>query len=370
MASEEVQHDWYKIVGCSIDDSTEFIAKSIRKLALKYHPDKNATEAAAQMFLLVQKAKEVLLDGTLRSEYDVAIRKVSKRKEYDEIRLTQMDAKKRKMKDNLEERMKQAKEQSSNINSDNISANVPSRKKNIDLDHIRKENAERMEAQRVENSRRESELKHKLEQARMESNISRFDISKDDNKNALKVKWRKNDNSHTEDSLIAFFERYGSIESVSFDQSKGSSAVIFFTEEKSASIAVEQLFDSTIFRVSKYLSSKKSDVFSHVYKSSDSGTALPTESLFTPHMRDALEREELSKGIQFVQNFESDPKAAEPTSNRVGSSIFSAPKLSNEGLRNKESDILKKMLEAANAAKSRIQKNDTDVNNPHINESS
>ena len=47
------------------------IKKSYRKMALKYHPDKNASESAAEIFRKVKLAYETLSDGTTRKKYDL-----------------------------------------------------------------------------------------------------------------------------------------------------------------------------------------------------------------------------------------------------------------------------------------------------------
>mmetsp|Transcript_35177 Transcript_35177/g.35818 ORF Transcript_35177/g.35818 Transcript_35177/m.35818 type:complete len:96 (-) Transcript_35177:6-293(-) len=90
------EHDWYELLGCSIHSSSEEITKATRKLSLKYHPDKNPDPKAQDKFLLIQKAKNFLLDVDKRKEYDDNIRKILKRKEYDKERNKNMDTKRKK----------------------------------------------------------------------------------------------------------------------------------------------------------------------------------------------------------------------------------------------------------------------------------
>ena len=47
------------------------IKKSYRRLALKYHPDKNTEDNAADVFRKIQAAYEVLSDEEKRKRYDV-----------------------------------------------------------------------------------------------------------------------------------------------------------------------------------------------------------------------------------------------------------------------------------------------------------
>lgn len=61
----------YDVLGCALDDDVTSIKKKHRKLVLKYHPDKNlGDETAADKFMLVQRAYEVLSDPQERKWYD------------------------------------------------------------------------------------------------------------------------------------------------------------------------------------------------------------------------------------------------------------------------------------------------------------
>ena len=50
--------DPYSILGVSRQDNPETIKKAYRKLALKYHPDKNKTQEATQKFTDINNAYE------------------------------------------------------------------------------------------------------------------------------------------------------------------------------------------------------------------------------------------------------------------------------------------------------------------------
>lgn len=62
--------DYYKILGLSKGASEEDIKKAYRKMALKYHPDKNKSPDAEEKFKLVAEAYEVLSDKKKRDIYD------------------------------------------------------------------------------------------------------------------------------------------------------------------------------------------------------------------------------------------------------------------------------------------------------------
>ena len=62
--------DYYAILGIPRSASVEDIRRAYREAALRLHPDKNPGEEAAELFLQVNKAYEVLSDGEQRSGYD------------------------------------------------------------------------------------------------------------------------------------------------------------------------------------------------------------------------------------------------------------------------------------------------------------
>lgn len=66
--------DHYSILNLTPNATLDEIKKSFRKLALKYHPDKNQDDGAVDNFRRVKLAHEVLSDSTKRRQYDAELR--------------------------------------------------------------------------------------------------------------------------------------------------------------------------------------------------------------------------------------------------------------------------------------------------------
>ena len=67
----QTKRDYYEVLGVSRDANAEDIKKAYRKLALKYHPDRNpGDKQAEEKFKEAAEAYAVLSDGEKRAQYD------------------------------------------------------------------------------------------------------------------------------------------------------------------------------------------------------------------------------------------------------------------------------------------------------------
>uniref|UniRef100_A0A1B6EBZ6 DnaJ homolog subfamily B member 9 n=1 Tax=Clastoptera arizonana TaxID=38151 RepID=A0A1B6EBZ6_9HEMI len=69
--SEAKHDDYYSVLGVSRDASTKDIKRAFRKLAIKYHPDKNKEKEAEEKFKQINEAHEILSDPDRRKQYDL-----------------------------------------------------------------------------------------------------------------------------------------------------------------------------------------------------------------------------------------------------------------------------------------------------------
>ena len=65
------KRDYYEVLGVSKDASADDIKKAYRKMAMKYHPDRNpGDKEAEEKFKEVGEAYEVLSDADKKARYD------------------------------------------------------------------------------------------------------------------------------------------------------------------------------------------------------------------------------------------------------------------------------------------------------------
>ena len=62
--------DYYKVLGVERTADQDSIKQAFRRLAAKYHPDRNQAKGAEERFKEINEANEVLSDTTKRARYD------------------------------------------------------------------------------------------------------------------------------------------------------------------------------------------------------------------------------------------------------------------------------------------------------------
>ena len=64
------KRDYYEVLGVSKSDFADAIKSQYRKLALKFHPDRNKSPEAAEHFKEISEAYAVLSDSEKKKLYD------------------------------------------------------------------------------------------------------------------------------------------------------------------------------------------------------------------------------------------------------------------------------------------------------------
>jgi DnaJ family protein C protein 17 len=99
--AKNATEDFYELLGVAFDAAEPEIKRAYRLTSLKYHPDKNPDDLdAADRFIRLGIAKDILLDTTLKSQYDTARLRRKEKSLQDEL----LTGKRRQMKEDLERR--------------------------------------------------------------------------------------------------------------------------------------------------------------------------------------------------------------------------------------------------------------------------
>eukprot|EP00088_Acartia_fossae_P020911 TRINITY_DN2241_c0_g1_i2.p1 TRINITY_DN2241_c0_g1~~TRINITY_DN2241_c0_g1_i2.p1 ORF type:complete len:297 (-),score=88.69 TRINITY_DN2241_c0_g1_i2:197-1087(-) len=226
--------DLYELLGVEPDADEKTIRKAYRKKALTCHPDKNQdNKEAVKLFHELSDALEVLTDSSTRKAYD----DVLKARKAAELRNRQLDGKRRKLKEDLEEREKASKFQ------EEFDKKTQEEKLAREIERLRKEGSKQLE--------KEQELVR--QQLIKEASNPRPSAASNDagpQKAKLKVKWSTSKESpYNRESLERIFAKYGKVTAVVVNEKKGGSALIEFQDASEAKMAANieiGFFDSPL----------------------------------------------------------------------------------------------------------------------------
>ncbi|ESO83488.1 hypothetical protein LOTGIDRAFT_74301, partial [Lottia gigantea] len=277
--------DLYGLLEVEAEATKKEILSAYRKKARKCHPDKNPDNPkAAELFLELAKALEVLTDAPARAAYD----KAQQAKKAAEVRHRQLDSKRKKFKEDLEAREENFEQQKK----DEAAA-----QKNLqaEIERLRKEGCKLLEEEQEllkESIKQEKEKKKEESDGKITLAIVKWKSKKDDQSNG----------GYNENNLEDFFSKYGDVSVVLVSKKKTGSAIIEFSQASQKLLDVEnetgspqnQLTVNWLSGKPKFKQPKPSSIpqtyssYSHV-RTSD----LDFESLVLMKMRQAEERKRL-----------------------------------------------------------------------------
>jgi len=210
--------DLYLLLEVESDADTKTIKKAYRKKALSCHPDKNPdNKQAVELFHQLSDALEVLTDEATRLAYDNLL----KARKAAELRVRQLDGKRRKLREELEEREK-------NHTEELIVRSNEEEKLAKEIERLRKEGSRQLE-----------EEQEAMRKQMQEEKLGRPVESRDMGPARVKVKWDKKSHfQYSKDSLEKIFLKYGDVSGIVLNEKKGGSALVEFDDRSAARMAV------------------------------------------------------------------------------------------------------------------------------------
>ena len=217
--------DLYALLEVEPDADVKVIKKAYRKKALTCHPDKNPdNKAAVELFHQLSDALEVLSDDKTKVAYDNLL----KARKAAELRIRQLDGKRRKLRDDLEERERNAKieETITKVNEEDKLAK--------EIERLRKEGSKLLEEE-------QELMKQQIKEEQMRNSGQHQNTNKANNSSnpRIKAKWdKKSDCQYSRDQLERIFSKYGNVTAVVINEKKGGSALVEFDDMTAAKMSV------------------------------------------------------------------------------------------------------------------------------------
>ena len=279
--------DLYALLEVEPDVEEKALKKAYRKKALTCHPDKNpGNKAAVDLFHQLSDALEVLSDEKTRAAYDNLL----KARKAAELRNKQLDGKRRKLKEQLEERERSSKTE------EEVVRVTEEEKLAREIARLRREGSRLLEEEQEAMQQQIREEKLQTSSGGRREGPGQGEVRR------VKVRWdRKSGCQYSRDQLEKIFSKYGNITGVVLSDKKGGSALVEFEDINAAKMAVtiETGFSENKLRIKPLWEEeqKAADnvVGDSVGVSDNSGVNRDFESLVMRKLRQEEERKRLIK---------------------------------------------------------------------------
>ncbi|XP_070150363.1 dnaJ homolog subfamily C member 17 [Polyergus mexicanus] len=210
--------DLYELLGVEPHATFAEIKKAYRKKSLTCHPDKNPhNRAAVAEFYKLSEAIKLLSDNKARAAYDETIAAKKRVKE----RNREFDAKRRKLKDDLEAREEAFKR-----------AKSDEERKKMEIEKLRKEGEKLLEEEIL------------IQKQRMRNLCKEFDKKEFNTKSfIIKIRWHTQEDDpsnggYNYDVLYKMFSKYGDIVALVVSSTKRGTAMVEFEDKSAAETAL------------------------------------------------------------------------------------------------------------------------------------
>eukprot|EP00112_Aurelia_sp_Birch-Aquarium-sp1_P000613 Seg1058.4 transcript_id=Seg1058.4/GoldUCD/mRNA.D3Y31 product="DnaJ subfamily C member 17" protein_id=Seg1058.4/GoldUCD/D3Y31 len=220
MAASTGQPNYYEILGVTRENTVKEITKAFRKKALIVHPDKNPDNPkAAELFHELSEALKILTDPKAKAAFDAVL----KAKELAKLRTQALDAKRKKLKQDLEAREAFAQREKEDDNKAKHNLEEEVKRLREEGSKLLKEQQELIKTQ-VEKEKKEKQGEHITPKLKL-----RWKSRKDDHDNG----------GYNDEILRNMFEKYGAVINVILSLKKNGLAIVEFKNPSHAMIAME-----------------------------------------------------------------------------------------------------------------------------------
>ncbi|XP_046385578.1 dnaJ homolog subfamily C member 17 [Ischnura elegans] len=240
--------DLYELLGIDQNCTSKEIKTAYRKKALSCHPDKNPDDAkAAERFHTLSKALEILIDASARAAYD----KVFNAKKIAKARHNQLDARRKKLKEDLEAREQASMKGPSVVLVEPEFSKTKSDEEKLlaEVERLRKQGSRELKEE-IERVNKQVEEEWKNLKKNFHANFRPIFEPEDAKVNdcRLRLRWDIENGKpvYDEESLRTIFTKYGPITAIVIASkqkkkpSKKGSGIIEFDNSTSAEAALQK----------------------------------------------------------------------------------------------------------------------------------
>lgn len=217
--AKNATEDFYELLGVAFDAPEQAIKKAYRKASIRYHPDKNPdNKNAADRFIYLGWARDILLDARLKGEYDRARTRRREKTLQDEL----LDGRRRQMKQDLERREADSKDFGASLKRKRQEDMNDAEKREQEIQRLAEDGKRRRkEAQeRLEKKRKEEE--DELEASFVSPPPTSTSTTSPEIHRTIKIRFTRDaaTANWTRESIQDLFSQYGAIDSVVLGKDK------------------------------------------------------------------------------------------------------------------------------------------------------
>ena len=213
--------DYYELLGVPFDAEESVIKRNYRKASIRYHPDKNPDDKnAADKFIALGWARDILIDPKLKGEYDRARTRRREKAFQDEL----LSGNRRKMKEELERRERESADFGASLKRKRAADMSEAEKREQEIQRLAEDGKRRRkEAQdRKDKLRKEEEAAAVAEPVKSPEPQAPKPGESAELDRTIKIRFHREGETATwdKDTIRRMFEKYGKIDSIIMGKDK------------------------------------------------------------------------------------------------------------------------------------------------------